>query len=77
MLSLPVGAHYVARLTAGVAQSALPDAPVRPEETEAATLGRADLARRRASLALRRLADRVEPRGNGFGPAPARADRSR
>lgn len=53
----PIAGHLAIQQTRELARSALPDAPVRqqPEPAEAWPL------RRRTALALRRLADRLEP----------------
>jgi hypothetical protein len=57
----------IARVVSEEARSALPDAPVRPEPIRSQTPTRLDLVRLRFGLALRRLADRVEP---ALRPAP-------
>ena len=53
----PITAQLAVRQTRDLARSALPDAPVRPEPEPVA----ARPLRRRTALALRRLADRLEP----------------
>ncbi len=53
----PIAARMAVQDTRDLARSALPDAPVRPGPERAA----ARPLRRRAAVALRRLADRLEP----------------
>ncbi len=49
------------KLTAEIARSALPDAPVIPDPVSGGAIASGVLLRQRVSLALRRLADVVEP----------------
>lgn len=58
------------KLTAEIARSALPDAPVVPAPVSGGAATTAVLLRQRASLTLRRLADLVEPPSAGRIPAP-------
>jgi hypothetical protein len=53
----PIAGRLAVLQTRDLAHSALPDAPVRPDPEPAA----ARPLRRRAAVALRRLADRLEP----------------
>ena len=68
---LPYTAVDIVRRVAEEAQSALPTAPVRPEPVRAETPPRLDRARLGLGLALRRLADRVEPACRPVSPAGA------
>ena len=60
---LPVPTRQICDLTADVARSARPHAPVRPNETAPAAAGRRSpgAARRAVAGALRRSADRLAP----------------
>jgi hypothetical protein len=53
----PIAGHLAARQTRDLAHSALPHAPVREEPAPVPTRS----LRRLAAVALRRLADRLEP----------------
>jgi hypothetical protein len=53
----PITGQLAVRQARELAQSALPDAPVRPEPETAA----AHPLRRRTAMSLRRLADHLEP----------------
>jgi hypothetical protein len=57
---LPIAADFVVRATRAEAQSALPDAPILPDQPPTTAT-----ERRRIKMAggLRRLADRLEPVG--------------
>jgi hypothetical protein len=52
-----IAGHLAVQQTRGLARSALPDAPIRRQPEPAA----ARPLRRRTALALRRVADRLEP----------------
>jgi hypothetical protein len=67
---MPFTAVDVIRRVGAEAQSALPDAPIREEPPARSGSARFDRVRFGIGLALRRLADRVEP---ACRPAPVRA----
>jgi hypothetical protein len=58
---LPYTASEIARVVAAEVQSALPDAPVRPDGVDQPRPSRLATPRRWLSLTLRRVADAIEP----------------
>lgn len=67
---LPFTAVDIVRRERELAESALPDAPVREEQIERSGPARLDRVRFGLGLVLRRMADRVEP---ACPPAPVQA----